>query len=195
MSDEGTTQTSAAEEPPRMEIWLCRELDPARRLHEMLLVERWPGGGKAPERKLYELGGFRPRSLVDHVLALGRFNGGDPEAGTRATALDDREVNYVKVAGFEVPPSKIADVLGAIDSGLREGPGGFAAVALAQAGFHMSPFVFKLAFDRAGSPPVRVTHPELTHGAPGEHGPAPIPHATDNAVLASLIRAGLDPRS
>ncbi len=170
-----------------MMVWLVRDCESFNRMHEMILIER-----RDASPTLYELGGWRPGNLVEQVLSVTSFQGGDPNPAATPREVPLEEVEVIKMVGFGVPDSRMFEVVEAIDRGFREGPGGFAAIVMAQSGFHMSPYVFKQAWEAAGMPRLLVRHPEMAHGESAASGPPRTPYINDIATKLSLLRRGLD---
>lgn len=169
-------------------IYLFRERESYRRLHEGILVET--EGAGAPSRVLFEVAAIEERPLVEHLLAVTGFSGGDPRSGVRATRVEAAAVDWVKIVGFAVPQPLVPSVLGEIQTGMVRGIGGFSEVVLAQ-GFHFSPYVFKHLWEVAGCPPVTLLGPEMLLGRFDPRSPTAIGHHLDHSILASLTRSGL----
>lgn len=180
---------SAGERPAGVTwIFLYRERETYRRLHEGILVET-QGAGE-PTRMLFEVQAVEQRSLVDHVLAVTGFSGGDPRSGVRASRVEPGAVDWVKIAGFPVSEPLVAAVVGEIETAMVRGIGGFSEVILAQ-GFHLSPYVFKHLWEVARCPPVTLFSPEMLLGRFDPRSPTAIGHHLDRSILASLLRSGL----
>ncbi|MEZ4296366.1 MAG: hypothetical protein R3B70_15450 [Polyangiaceae bacterium] len=176
MSEQGTS------------VFLVRERETYRRLHEAILVET-RGEGQSAEA-VFEIESIEERPLVEHLLAVTGFSGGDPGSGVRAARVEPGAAEWVKVLGFDVPKALVPSVIGEIQTAMVQGIGGFSEVVIAQ-GFHGSPYVFKHLWELAGCPAVKLFAPEIVPGRFDPRRPTAIGQHLDRTILASLMRSGV----
>lgn len=170
-----------AQDDRETHVWLVRDADDRRALHDMILIER------GEERTLLEAGGWQPERPVTAILALAGFRGA-PNTAAEAVIVGD-DVPFVRLRGFTLSdPAKAAEAEMTARLALAGKLGGFHPVVHGQAGFHRAALAFEYVWDASGCPPIRVLHPEMVDGpgasreAPGAIGDAAEQNVTLNAV-------------
>lgn len=171
------------------QVWLVRDPDDRRAMHDMILIER------GDERTLLEAGGWCPERPVEALLALAGFQG---SSGSSAEAVDAPQgTPFVRLRGFTVKdPGKVADAIMAARLALAGKLGGFHPVAHGQSGFHRATLAFEHVWNAAGCPSIQVRHPELVEGPSATHqGAHPIARWAElNATLAAVrVSEGIKP--
>jgi hypothetical protein len=170
-------------------VWLVRDADDRRAMHDMILIER------GDERTLLESGGWQPERPITALLGLAGFAGAASGSAAALTVGDD--VPFVRVRGFTLrDPARAADAEMTARLALAGKLGGFHPIAHGQAGFHRAALAFEHVWNASGCPPIRVLHPEMVEGpgatreAPGAIGNA----AEQNTTLAAVrVLEGLLP--
>jgi hypothetical protein len=163
-------------------VWLVRDADDRRAMHDMILIER------GDERTILEAGPVQPERPVTALLALAGFTGAPGPSPEAATVGDD--IAFVRLRGFTLKdPARAADAAMTARLALAGKLGGFHPVAHGQSGFHRAAFAFEHVWNAAGCPPIRVLHPELVDG-PGasRESPGAIGNAAEQNTTLAAVR-------
>ena len=165
------------------QVWLVRDADDYRALHEMISVEI------DGERTIFEVTGWQAERPIQRILALAGFAGS--QGGDGGLTIVPKGTPVVHKRGFVVKdPSKLGDVQMMVRLALTGRLGGFHPVVHGQAGFHHAVMAFEYVWNAAGCPPMRIKHPEAVDGERAAvSAPMRITTAAEQNVTLAAVRA------
>ncbi len=169
----------ASRSKQEVKVWLVRDADDRRALHDYIAIER------GEETRYFELSGWEPQSPIELIMGVAVTGG----AGSGVKVVQcEPDSPPVKLKGFVA--MDVDDLPEMLERALTGGLGGFHAVAVGLTGYHSAPMAFEYLHSAAGSPRVLTCHPDIVEGAEANlGGPTGIGDAADVSLSMAAIRA------